>query len=428
MNIKALYEQYKKSSGISIDSRNIAKNSLFFALSGERHNGNLFAEEALNKGARLCIIDDKAFDKGDGYLLVENTLKALQELASYHRDQLSIPFIGITGSNGKTTTKELISIVLASQYRVRATEGNFNNHIGVPLTLLLFDEQVEIGIIEMGANHPGEIAMLSKIAKPDLGIITNIGKAHLEGFGSFEGVIRTKNELYDYVRSKDGKAIVHSDDELLMKLSENMRRFFYGSANAEVTGKILSSVPTLTIEWEYLGEKYICNTQLYGKYNLPNLLAAISFGVLFEISPEKINESLGQFVPKNNRSQRIETKNNQIILDAYNANPVSMKEAILSFNEMNYTNPHLILGDMFELGSFADMEHQQIVELIHDLNFQNVMLVGTSFNALKQVYSFRVFEKTEDAYLYLKNNPVKNGHVLIKGSRGMKLETLLQLL
>lgn len=423
--VSELYNYFKECRKISTDSRQDVKDSLFFALSGDNFNGNRFAESALQKGARLAVIDDKDFDKGEGYFLVENALGTLQKLALFHRDQMPMPVIGITGSNGKTTTKELISAVLSSKYNVVATLGNFNNHIGLPITVLRFDENTDIGITEMGANHPGEIETLCKISKPDFGIITNIGKAHLEGFGSFEGVIKTKNELYQYLQSNKGMAIVNNEDELLMSLSDKISRLTYGGADSEISGEIISAIPTLKVRWHYDNKHFICQTQLYGRYNYTNIMAAISFGVLFKVSPEKINQAIESYTNENNRSQLIETAKNKIVLDAYNANPVSMQEALRSFNEMQYDNPWLILGDMFELGEYSAEEHENILNLLQNLEFKNVILTGKDFHSLSTLHNYLSFETTDEALRYLKETPIQNANILLKGSRGMKLERLI---
>jgi len=424
--LKELYKVFLKYPKISTDTRKEIKDTIFFALSGDNFNGNTYAKSALEKGAHLVVIDDEAFYCGDNCFVVNNTLTTLQELALLHRKKYAIPVVAITGSNGKTTTKELISSVLGATINIVATEGNFNNHIGVPLTLLRISDQTELAIIEMGANHIGEIAALCKIAQPNIGIITNIGKAHLEGFGDFEGVIKAKNELYQYLEENNGLALVNVNDALLMDLSKNLERFTYGNRQADMKGRLTNTNPTLELEWAYAKKSYPLKTQLYGRYNFQNIMAAVATGIYFHINPEIINVSISNFVPGNNRSQKIETVENSIILDAYNANPVSMTEAIKSFNDYAPQNPWLILGDMFELGKSADEEHRHIVELIDKLGFEQVILVGKDFYKLKGSTKYICCQTTGDALKYLTNHKITDANILVKGSRGMQLETLLK--
>ena len=343
-------------------------------------------------------------------------------MARMHRSRNLVPVIGITGSNGKTSTKNLIAAVLASTKRVKSTQGNFNNHIGVPLSVLAIDKNTELAVIEMGANHVGEIAQLSNIALPGSGLITNIGKAHLEGFGSHEGVIKAKSELYEFLRETGGTVHVNADDDLLMELSEGIKRYTYGSGDAKLKARITKYSPYIAINWEYDGKTHELDTQLYGKYNFTNILAAISVGLEFGILPENINKAIRQFRQSDNRSQLMRTNTNNIILDAYNANPVSMREAVLSFKEYRRENPWLILGDMFELGDVAAEEHQAIVDLVKECRFENVLFVGKEFNALNVPDPFRSFETTGEVLDYIRANPIQNSNILIKGSRGMYLE------
>ena len=426
--LEELYKVFLKYPKISTDTRKEIKDTIFFALSGDNFNGNAFAKSALEKGARLVVIDDEAFNCGNNCFLVKDTLAALQELALYHRNKHPVPIVGITGSNGKTTTKELISSVLGTTINIVATEGNFNNHIGVPLTLLRITNHTELAIIEMGANHIGEIADLCKIAQPNIGIITNIGKAHLEGFGNFEGVIKAKNELYQYLEKNNGFALVNADDDLLMDLSKNLERFTYGNPQADIKGHTTKTNPTLELEWAYGEKSYLLKTQLYGRYNFPNIMAAVATGIYFHINPEMINASISNFIPENNRSQKTETAENSIILDAYNANPVSMSEAIKSFKDYTSQSPWLILGDMFELGESSDEEHKHILELIEKLGFEQAILVGKDFYKLKGSAKYIFCQTTGDASQYLTDHKIINANILIKGSRGMKLEILLNLL
>jgi len=425
--IKELYHHFLLSDGVTTDSRENVTNKIFFALSGENFNGNKFAGEALKKGAKLCVIDDPDYITDEMYFSVNNVLTALQELANHHRKKSYVTVIAITGSNGKTTTKELISSVLGSYIDITFTEGNYNNHIGVPLTLLNIKSTTKIAVVEMGANHIGEIGKLCEIAQPDIGIITNIGKAHLEGFGSFDGVILAKNELYNYIKKSKGKIIVNKDDSLLNKLSEDIPKFTYGKNNADVEGEIIEYNPFLKLKWSIGNDIIECNTQLYGKYNFDNIMAAIATGLFFSIPFEKINSAIEGYIPKNNRSQQIVTNNNSIILDAYNANPTSMSDAIISFINSNFESPWLILGDMFELGEYSSSEHQEIVNQIINNNVQDVILVGNDFyNTIG--HSFLRFKATDDAIAHLSTNIIKNSSILVKGSRGMKLERLLDFL
>ncbi|HEY9113705.1 MAG TPA: UDP-N-acetylmuramoyl-tripeptide--D-alanyl-D-alanine ligase, partial [Bacteroidales bacterium] len=380
--IEELYAHFRKYPVISTDTRKDVKDTIFFALSGGSFNGNQFAKTALKKGAALAVVEDPHFyKKGGKYFLVDNALETLQQLAVYHRSFYKNPLVAITGSNGKTTTKELIAAVLGTTYRTTATQGNYNNHIGVPITLLQLTNKTEIAVIEMGANHQGEIANLCEFAKPGFGMITNIGKAHLEGFGSYEGVIKAKNELYDYLRKSKGQVIVNADDPLLMQLSEEIDRQTYGCEKADIQGEITSFKPFLHIKWKKDKTVYEIETALYGSYNFYNIMAAISVGCFFKISPAKINQAIANYIPTNNRSQQFVTKKNKIILDAYNANPVSMAGAINSFKAFEPENPWLILGDMFELGDSSIEEHKKIIELLVEKEFENVLLVGKVFSS-----------------------------------------------
>ena len=424
--IKQLYQQFLASSGVCTDTRQEVKDKLFFALSGDNFNGNKFAEQALAKGALAAVIDDAAYQKESNYILVDDVLHALQQLALHHRKQINIPVIGITGTNGKTTTKELIATVLNLKYNIIATRGNFNNHIGVPLTLLRITKETKIAVIEMGANHPGEIETLTKIALPTHGIITNIGKAHLEGFGSFESIKKTKRELYDFLKMNNGTAFVNYDDELLIALSQGMRVIGYGINAGDVTGHIINQTPNLTLEVTIGKEKSNIKTRLYGSYNFANIMAAIAIGNFFSVPVAKIAESIANYTPENNRSQQLKTQHNKIILDAYNANPVSLSKAIISFWDVKFHNPLLIIGDMFELGNASAEEHQIIVELLVSKAFNEVILVGKDFFVTN--HPFKAFKTTELAAEYLKKNPVTEKHILIKGSRGMHLESLTKYL
>ena len=424
--ISEIYRYFLLSDGVSTDSRDDVNNKLFFALSGENFNGNKFANEAQKKGALICIIDDSSYSTNNS-IVVPDVLTTLQKLALHHRKQNTTTVLAITGTNGKTTTKELISRVLGSYTNIISTKGNFNNHIGVPLTLLTIKPTTKIAVIEMGANHVGEINKLCEIARPNVGIITNIGKAHLEGFGSLDGVIAAKNELYTYLKNNKGQIIVNGDDELLIKLSENIPKTTYGRSNANVIGKIIEYNPMLKIAWGNSILTTECNSQLYGKYNFSNIMAAITTGQYFGVPVDKIDKAISTYSPENNRSQKINTKNNTILLDAYNANPTSMSGAITSFTDYNFENPYLILGDMFELGNYSASEHQVIVDLLINEKAINVILIGIDFSKTIN-HSFKTFTTTKDAVHYLSVNKIKKANVLVKGSRGMKLEDLLEML
>ncbi len=422
-----LYEIYQSHPYISTDTRSIAKDSIFFALKGENFNGNTFAEKALAAGAAYVVIDEKEYQLNDRCILVKDVLTALQDLAKHHRAQLNIPFIGITGSNGKTTSKELLHAVLSRKYKTLATKGNLNNHIGVPLTILSITNDIEMAIIEMGANHQLEIEFLSNIANPDFGLICNVGKAHLEGMGGFEGVKKTKKELYDHIRTHNGIAFVNADDINLMEMSETVEKkeYFGSNANARVSGRIVSSDPFLSIEIKLKNDAQFTsiNSQLVGDYNLNNILAAICIGDYFEVPLSEMIAGIESYAPSNNRSQAVKMGSNDVILDAYNANPSSMSAAIHNFVKLNASNKVMILGDMFEMGEESMREHLAMIELVHQLKFEHVIFVGKDFYACKK-YEFQFFETTEEAKDYLSQNKPTSSMILVKGSRGMKLELL----
>lgn len=433
--IETLYKHFLKHPLVCTDTRDIQPDSIFFALKGGNFNANQFAEQALNSGCSLAVIDEEKYKKDERYLLVKDVLTTLQELANYHRKQLSIPVIGITGTNGKTTSKELLNAVLSQKYKVLATKGNLNNHIGVPLTLLNINAQHEIAIIEMGANHQGEIAMLCAIAEPDYGMITNIGKAHLEGFGGYEGVVKTKNELYQFIQQKGGKLFVNIDDQVLRELSENTTRITFGtSSTADFTGKLIDCNPFVKLkckaknDTQSLEEKPIISTQLIGNYNFENILAAACIGNYFNVSEEQIKRGLENYIPSNNRSQVMQTKNNLLLLDAYNANPSSMNAAIENFAQMNQANKMVILGDMLELGDDSAKEHDAIVNLLKKKNITDVLLVGPFFMESGKIIQAKTFSNADEVVVYLKQNPVKNAAILVKGSRGIKLEKVVEFL
>jgi len=425
MQIKELYQIFIKHPQVSTDTRRIIKDSIFFALKGENFDGNLFAKSALETGAAIAVIDNEEFYIDNGkYILVDDTLLVLQQLALLHRQNLNNPFIGITGTNGKTTTKELLNTVLSEKYNTLATIGNLNNHIGVPLIILGITNDTEIAIIEMGANHVGEIGELCKISQPDYGIITNIGKAHLEGFGSFEGVVKAKNDLYIYIRDKKGKIFINSNNELLMNLSNDIDKITYGTSNTDFCcGEIISANPNVEISYHYNDIDFNIKTNLVGSYNFENIMAAICVGVYFNVDHHLIKKALESYVPTNSRSQVVRTEHNTLILDAYNANPTSMEQAIINFAKMNTDNKVLIIGDMLELGSFSLDEHQNILNLLIKNNFKNVILVGKDFKTVNK--NFLSFTTSDEAREWLINNPILNSTILIKGSRGIKLEKIL---
>ena len=424
MNIQKLYQFYQQSYTISTDTRKIKRNSIFFALKGDNFNGNLFAEEALKKGASYAIVDDKNYQTHKNIFLVDDVLKTLQLLATYHRIELGIPIVGLTGSNGKTTTKELINCVLSTKYKTTATIGNLNNHIGVPLTLLSMTPETEIGIVEMGANHLKEIEFLCNIALPDFGYITNFGKAHLEGFGSVEGVIKGKTELYKHLKKRNKTVFINIDDQLQLKNSEGIRKFTFGSKNADVCIDFVGADPFVVLQLNSVTIK----SNLIGSYNFNNIAASIAIGKYFKISVEEIKSSLENFVPTNNRSQIINKGSITIILDAYNANPTSMRAALENLSNLTDSYKTAILGDMFELGADAHLEHQKITELISTLHIDKTYLIGDNFNRTSSKNSdiefFKTFEEFKDQFSNLRIN---NGTILIKASRGMALERLLDI-
>ena len=396
-------------------------------MKGESFNGNAFAGKALETGCAYAIIDEPEYAvEGDQrYILVDNCLQTLQQLANYHRRQLGTQVIGITGTNGKTTTKELISAVLSQSHNILYTLGNLNNHIGVPSTLLRLKAEHDLAVIEMGANHPGEIKFLSEIAEPDCGIITNVGKAHLEGFGSFEGVIKTKGELYDFLRKKEGSTVfIHHDNAYLMNIAGGLNLIPYGTEDdLYVNGRITGNSPYLTFEWKAGkdGETYQVQTQLIGEYNFPNALAAITIGLFFGVEAAKINEALAGYTPQNNRSQLKKTNDNTLIIDAYNANPTSMMAALQNFRNMEVPHKMLLLGDMRELGAESAAEHQKIADYIKECDFEEVWLVGEQFAAAE--HSFKTYPNVQEVIKELETNKPKGYTILIKGSNGIKLSS-----
>ncbi len=430
MNIDQLYKLFRQSTGVCTDSRNVAPGSIFFALRGDHFDGNLYAGSALEAGASFVVVDSFEIVKDERYIYSENTLKTLQDLANYHRKTLKIPLLAITGSNGKTTTKELTAAVLSKKYNTGVTKGNLNNHIGVPLTLLSMNEKTEFGLVEMGANHPGEIDQLCRIAEPGFGLITNIGKAHLEGFGSFEGVIRTKTELYRFLEGINGTVFYNADNELLAGLVKEIKnKVTYGSGeNCLLKAGLTGHVPFVTLKTRFNSFENEIPTQLTGSYNFENIAAAACVGTFFGVDQMQIREAIGSYVPSNNRSQVIQQGTNTIILDAYNANPSSMIASIRNFLTYPDKNKILIIGDMLELGSYSASEHQLIVDFIVEQNFNRIILVGGNFRLTNKPTHVVSLGDVNELRGYLAEHPVTGSLVLLKGSRGMKLEQSLPLI
>jgi UDP-N-acetylmuramoyl-tripeptide--D-alanyl-D-alanine ligase len=425
MNIKDLHSIFLEFPSVSTDTRKINKNDIFFALKGDNFNGNTYAQQAINNGASFVIIDQKEYYINDKTILVDDCLVILQKLANFHRNFCNAKVISLTGSNGKTTTKELIHTVLAKKYKTIATVGNLNNHIGVPLTLLSILPDTEIAIIEMGANHLKEIEFLCKIAEPDFGYITNFGKAHLEGFGGVEGVIKGKSELYEYLINNKKSLFLNADDPIqLEKLKNYTKKYGFSSINPKYYKIELEEAQPFVI---IKVEDTIIKSNLIGAYNFHNCCAAIIIGKFFNVELPEIKIALEKYTPDNNRSQIIKANGHYIILDAYNANPSSMKVAIENFNSLAKTNKVLILGDMFELGESAKEEHQEIVELTKKMNFDQIIFVGENF--YKTETSFIKLRNFDDLKSFLlKNKLPSNSSILIKGSRGMALERALDCL
>ena len=433
MDIQSLYQIYKQYPNITTDTRKIEKDSIFFALKGTNFNGNAFAEKALEMGAKYVVIDEDIYQKGAGYILVEDVLKTLQQLANYHRHQLHIPIVGVTGTNGKTTTKELLYAVVSQKYKAYATKGNLNNHIGVPLTLLAIDDSIELAIIEMGANHLEEIAFLCGIAEPTHGLISNVGKAHLEGFGSFEGVKKTKGELYDWLQDHQGVLFLQADNAHLKEMA-SVRHIAkvvtYGfSEGNDVVGKLLKANPLLQIEWQKKGATaaYVVDTQLTGSYNTENFLAAIAVGLHFDVSSEAINRGITGYAPTNNRSQIMKTAHNTLICDYYNANATSMAAALDNIRIIEAAKKAIVLGDMFELGAESFEEHKKIVENVRSIPADRKIFVGKEFFS-HQYEGGEFYETTAEAKEKLQGKPITDATVLLKASRGMAFENLVELL
>ena len=443
MDIKELYKLYQQHPCITTDSRDCPEGSIFLALKGESFNGNKFAESALEKGCAYAIIDEPEYKKDERFIVVKDCLQTFKDLAREHRRQYDIPVIGITGTNGKTTTKELIRAVLSECYNVMATEGNFNNDVGVPKTLFRLNDSHDIAVVEMGASHPGDIKTLVETAEPNSGLITNVGRAHLQGFGSFEGVCKTKGELYDFLISHDAPLFVNRDNEYLMEMvnskSSNGKSpdiYYYGQSDNPdilIRGEVLSCAPFLKFRWReqdadagYTSEWQTVQTHLIGAYNLDNMLAAITIGYVNNIPFEQINHALESYVPTNNRSQLTETEKNHLIVDAYNANPTSMKAAIDNFRLMEVSPKMAILGMMGELGDVSQEEHQKIIALLQEASFDEVWLVGAEFK--KAVSPFRTFANVDEVKAAIAEVQPAGRYILIKGSNSTHLYELPALL
>ena len=424
--IETIYQHYIKAYKVTTDSRKVEPNAVFFALKGENFDANDFALQVAEAGvASLVVADRKDLPKHERILIVEDALKTLQDLAAYHRSQSKATVLSITGTNGKTTTKELVSAVLAKKYNIIHTMGNLNNHIGVPLTLLSIKPETEMAVVEMGANHPGEIDFLCKIADPDYGLITNIGKAHLEGFGSFEGVIKTKTELYRHIKSHGKAVFVNQGNPLLWEQSEGQERISYGRHCAAFCPVAPGACnPYLSVFWR----KRLIQTHLVGSYNFENVAAAIGVGQYFEVDDDKIVEALEAYTPTNSRSQVVETGKNRVIMDAYNANPTSMRAALINFATICGEQHLLILGDMRELGTASEEEHRNILGLMKELGFNEALLVGQNFCAYNDNPAWKTFDNVTDLCEYLKSSPISGKTILVKGSNSIQLGKVLPLL
>lgn len=417
LNTEDVYKLFCESTGVTTDSRNCPAGSLFIALKGASFNGNAFAADALTKGCKYALVDEPQYADGKNIFLVDNCLLALQHLARHHRRQLGTTVIGITGTNGKTTTKELVSSVLKRKYNLLYTQGNLNNQIGVPLTVLGLKKEHNLAVVEMGASHPGDINELVNVSEPNYGLITNVGHAHIQGFGSFEGVIKTKGELYDFIREHGGKIFRNADNPYLAGISKGLESILYGAGEDNyVHGKLLSASPFLCVEWN--GHKI--NTHLVGDYNFENVLAAISVGKFFGVSDDEIVAALEDYQPSNNRSQYKETAHNKLIIDAYNANPTSMTASLRNFFKMDFNHKVLILGDMRELGQDSEMEHNNVVNLIAENKPQAVYLVGECFAKAAKGY-MKTFADVDALIEELKAHPIEHATVLVKGSNSTKL-------
>ena len=416
MKIKEIYALFQQHSTICTDSRKITNGAMFISLRGENFNGNKYALKAIQDGCSYAIVDEKEYDIHQNTILVNNALKTLQDLATHHRNQLNIPLIGITGSNGKTTSKELINAILNSELNCYATKGNLNNHIGVPLSILEINKKHKIAIIEMGANHQKEIELLCNIAQPTFGVITNIGSAHLEGFGNLQGVIDTKKELYEFINYNKGHLFVNAGDKLLLSLSKGISQITYGTSG-DIFGLITDITPLLSIKYN----NEIINSHLIGDFQFDNILLAICIGNYFNLSNENIKKSIENYIPTNNRSQLVKTKKNTLILDAYNANPSSMKAMLSSFSNQEYKNKLCILGDMLELGGESNKEHLDIIKLTNQLEL-DCIFVGEIFHSLTK----NSFKNRQGLVKHIQENNIHKKTILLKGSRGIGLEQLIE--
>ncbi len=426
MTPEAIYQIFLDHPVVTIDSRKIVKDCIFFALKGDNFNGNAFALAALEAGASYAVIDEAEFAVHEKIILVENVLKTLQYLACMHRQKLGIPILAITGTNGKTTTKELVSAVLSKKYNLVCTKGNLNNHIGVPLTLLSLSPETEFAVVEMGANHPGEISELCEIALPDSGLFTNVGRAHLEGFGSFEGVIQTKTELYRFLEQKMGTIFINNTNPYLTREAEKVKKVGYTTSKSfdGLEGETVSADPFLVFKALFPKGWLYIKTQLVGSYNLENALAAAAIGQYFGIDPTVIARAIESYQPDNNRSQMVVTERNRLLMDAYNANPSSTRAALENFDHIVAPTKGVILGDMLELGEVAQEEHQKIVDFLSTMKLDLVYLVGPHYLACKTPDQYRHFNQSADLALFLQQQGLSDYLLLIKGSRGMKLETI----
>jgi UDP-N-acetylmuramoyl-tripeptide--D-alanyl-D-alanine ligase len=429
-----IYQHYLQHPVISTDTRKIAPGSLFFALKGDKFDANTFAQQAIEQGAAYAIIDNPTYQLGEQYILVDDVLTALQDVARYHRQQLSIPVIGLTGSNGKTTTKELINAVLFQRFNTLATQGNLNNHIGVPLTILSINNTHQMAVIEMGANHQKEIELLCSIAQPSHGLITNVGRAHLEGFGGVEGVKKGKGELYDYLQQLQGVAFINSNDPVLTEMQAARtltNKVFYGNTdNALISAKLIANAPYLSFRWtnNTSGESHNVTSQLTGEYNLDNILVAICIGTYFKLSADEINAGITGYQPKNNRSQLMQTATNTLVCDYYNANPSSMAVAIDNISKLEAARKVLILGDMFELGDDSPAEHLGVIQKAMQADVADRIFIGEVFYQQKGNNKATFYRTADEAMVSITDQPIKNSTILIKGSRGMALERLVNLL
>jgi UDP-N-acetylmuramoyl-tripeptide--D-alanyl-D-alanine ligase len=427
MDIKDLYNKFLESGKISTDTRQISSGSIFFALKGDKFNANTFAAQALENGALYAVVDESEYAVNSQYILVNNVLETLQELARFHRDQLKIPVIGLTGSNGKTTSKELLHAVLSKKFKTYATKGNLNNHIGVPLTLLAIDKTIEMAVVEMGANHLGEIAFLCSIANPSHGFITNIGRAHIGMFGGFENIIRAKSELYQHLLNTGGIVFINSQNEILANMAKRFKSpLFYPAKRDYYHGELVSADPFVKIKAE---NGVAVQTKLIGAYNFENIMSALCIGKYFGVDPGQANEAIEQYEPGNMRSQMVKKGTNTIILDAYNANPSSMQAAVENMATMKANHPVLILGDMFELEEEAEKEHRLIGRMIREKNFKEVYLCGKLFHsAMTEIPYAKYFETKAALMEELKLHPISDATILVKASRGIGLETIVEYL